>query len=117
MKSTITRILFACALLGAPMAFAADLKADPYTQAVTAYVTAAAQQMSAIRAEIDTETKGATEAVKQKYAEVYAGLDRSDKALENLKGAAAKDFDRLKAEFEATREATIKLLGKVRGKG
>jgi hypothetical protein len=114
MKSIILRLLIACVWLGGSAVFAGEAKGDPYRQAVQAYVVAAGQQLSAIRGEIDAATKDGTDAVKQKYAAVYTELDRTDKSLEILKTADAKDFDRLKADFESTRDAMIKLLEKVR---
>lgn len=88
--------------------------ADPYARAVVAYVTGAGQQLHATRVEVDAVTRKAPDDVKQKYAGVYAGLAKSDELLESLKIAAPKDFDRLKADFERTRDDMIKQLAAVR---
>jgi len=115
MKSIILRLVVFCTLLGLPAAFAGETaNPDPYAQAVAAYVNGAGQQLHAIRAEVDAVTKNAPESVKQKYAGVHAGLAQSDKMLEELKAAGPKDFDRLKADFERTRDEMIKLLEAVR---
>lgn len=96
------------------MCFADDSKTDPYTAAVTSYISAAGQQLGAIRAELEAETKGATDAVKQKYAGVFAGLDRTEKELDKLRAAKPEDFDRRKAEFESTRDKMLRMIEAVR---
>lgn len=111
MKNITSYLTWLCALVGFSAAFAGEKPAtDSYTQAVTAYVNAAGQQLHAIRGEVDAATKNATEAVKQKYAGVYAQLDRCDKMLGGLKAAGQKDFDPLKAKFEQGRNKMVKLL-------
>lgn len=114
MKSFALSLLLLTTIPAWHAAFAADAKPDPYTAAVTAYITAAGEQLGAIRAELEVQTKGASDAVKQKYADVYAELDRTDKGLAELKAAKPADFDRLKAEFESTRDKMIKLHAAVR---
>jgi len=114
----LSLLCLAGGLLILPAAGAADAaNPDAYTQAVASYITAASQQLSAIRNEVDAATRNATEAVKQKYARVYAELDRSDKVLAALKTAEAQDFDKFKAEFELTRDKMIKALDTVRRGG
>ncbi len=116
MKSKFFSLVLGCSLLILPAAIAAETaNPDPYTQAVATYITAAGQQLHAIRNEVDAVTKNATDpAVKQRYVRVYAELDRSARILDALKTAETKDFDRLKAEFELTRDKMVKVLDAVR---
>ncbi len=113
MKSILCRLVLLGTLCGLPAVLAVEA-IDSYTQAVGTYVTGAGQQLHAIRREVDAVTQKAPDDVKQKYAGVYAGLAKSDKLLESLKVAESKDFDRLKADFERTRDAMIKQLETVR---
>lgn len=106
--------LLLVSLLGSSLGFADDSKTDPYTAAVTSYIAAAGQQLGAIRAELEAETKGATDAVKQKYAGVHAELERTEKGLEQLRAAKPADFDRRKAEFESTRDKMLRMIEAVR---
>jgi hypothetical protein len=110
MKSPVTVLLLLGLSFGCSAAFAGEAKPDSYATAVTSYITAAGQQLGAIRAELEAETKGATDAVKQKYAGVYAGLERTEKELEQLRAAKPADFDRRKAEFESTRDKMLRMI-------
>jgi len=114
MKSITLSLLFLGLLPAWHAASAAETKPDPYTAAVAAYITAAGQQLGAIRAELEAETKGATDAVKQKYAGVHAELELTEKGLEQLRAAKPADFDRRKAEFESTRDRMLKMIEAVR---
>ena len=111
MNNVISRFLMLSMLLGLPAAYAVDdTTPNPYAQAVANYVTAAGRELDAIRGEIDVGAKQGDESRKQKYAAVYAELNRSAKSLEALKAAEPKDFDRLKADYERTRgEMVVKL--------
>jgi hypothetical protein len=99
-------------LFGLPAVSAAQQ--DPYTQAVTAYVTAAGQELAAIRGQIDAETKEGSADLKKKFVAAAAALDRTEKLLEKLKTASSKDFDLVKAEFERSRNETVKELALAR---
>jgi len=118
MKNIITRLLILAVLSGLPVAQATDDTApDSYAQAVAAYVTAADQQLHAIRSQVEAGTKNASESLKGKYAGVFGELGRLEKSLEVLKTAKQQDFDRLKAAFEHTRDAMIRQLEDMRRTG
>src|SRR5512135_884728 len=100
MKAMFFRLPLFCVLLGLMAAYAAeDAPADAYAQAVTAYVTAANEQLVAIRTEVDAATKNATERVKRQYAEVYRKLTQCEELVAQLKIAGPADFDPAKAKF------------------
>lgn len=108
MKSLISSLVLLCSLFGLPAVIAAQN--DPYAQAVAAYVTAAGQELTAIRGQVDAETKDGAESVKQRFAAAYAALEKADALLEKLKKAEPRDFDRVKAELERARGETVKAL-------
>ncbi len=90
---------------------------DAYQKAVTAYVEAAANQVNAIRAQVDAESRNGTEAVKKRYADVYDRLAQCDKLVAQLRNADSSDFDPRKKEFETALNEAIAALEAARKAG
>lgn len=88
-----------------------------WERAVKEYVTAATQQLRDIRAEVDLDVKNRGGNTKERYANVYFGLDRSDSLLALLKVAPAARFDEAKLIFETARGEMTKELEAVRKAG
>lgn len=93
-------------LVSLPVAGAAAAEASAYEQAVKSYITAATGEVQAIRQAVDAACKDAGPEVKARYAAVYAKLEACEKLLAELRQAPAKDFDRIKAQYELQRAQT-----------
>jgi hypothetical protein len=92
---------------------AADQTLDPqseYSKAVKAYVDAAGVQLQAVRDNLGALTKSATGEAKERYQKASETLEQTEKVLSRLKTTTAMDFDRVKAEFERSREKLLKEL-------
>jgi hypothetical protein len=90
-------------LVSLPVAGSAASETAAYEQAVKSYITAATSEVQAIRQAVDATCKDATPEVKARYAGVYAKLEICEKLLAELRTAPAKDFDRIKAQYEQQR--------------
>ena len=110
MKST-KRFLLALSLFASPMVFAAGGgQTNAYEQAVASYIDGATRQMRAIRVDADGAAAKAGDSGRQAYAEIFRGLDECDAMMAQLRVAVPRDFDAIKARFEATRERVITAL-------
>ncbi|HEX2855715.1 MAG TPA: hypothetical protein VHO24_20940 [Opitutaceae bacterium] len=86
-----------------------------YDRAVKSYIDAASEQLTAVRAEVDLLVAGAKDdSAKERLEKVAAGFARCDKVLAELKKAGPADFDRIKSEFELTRNKLLKELDSAR---
>ncbi|HTL66803.1 MAG TPA: hypothetical protein VL200_04005 [Lacunisphaera sp.] len=83
---------------------------DAYHKAVAAYVEAAANQVNAIRAQVDAESRNGSEATRKRYADVYDRLTQCDKLIAQLRSADTSDFDPRKKDFETTLHEAIAAL-------
>jgi Skp family chaperone for outer membrane proteins len=113
MKSILLILL--CTSLSLPLASSAAAAAatsaqTEYADAVKSYVDAAEVHVRALRGEIDAQLKDASDDTKKRFNKVYAELDKCDKLVGDLKTTGPKNFDRVKAEFEATRGRLLKEL-------
>lgn len=100
-------------LNAASVAPAARPQSD-YERAVKSYIDAASEQLTAIRADVDLLLKDAKDDAKKPLEKVSAGFARCDKLLAELKKAGPADFDRVKSEFELTRNKLLKELDAAR---
>lgn len=111
----LIRLILLCTSLSSPVAlWAANSSSSTaaaqaeYARAVKSYIDAADVHIRALRTEIDAQLKDASDETKKRFSKVYAELDRCEKLLEVLKNTGSKNFDRVKAEFEATRGKLLK---------
>lgn len=118
MKLKISSFVVLLSLSLPRAAFAAETAARPqppvtaaqseYAKAVRNYVDAATDQMRAIRMNVDANVEKSPEATKARFKKVYEELEKTDKLLKELKRAGPADFDRIKLEFELTRNKVLK---------
>ena len=88
-------------------------RVDPqseYARAVKSYVDAAGVQLQAVRENLDALVKNAPDEAKDRFKKTSETLEETVKVLAQLKTAIPADFDRIKAEFERTREKLLKEL-------
>jgi hypothetical protein len=84
--------------------------ADPYTQAVAAYVEAANREMVALHAKVELTAKKTDDDGKTKCAEVERQLDECDRLLERLASSNRSTFDKIKSAYERERGEAVKAL-------
>ena len=92
---------------------AAEPELSDYQKAVKAYVDAAGQELQALQTQVSGALKGADEAKKAAYRGLLGRLEKCEEVYEQLKAAAPKDFDRLKALYEKQRDETLKALAEI----
>jgi hypothetical protein len=105
----LIRRLSLCLLIPFCLATAsrAETAISDYDKAVKAYVTAAGQEVQALKLQAEQSFKAVTESKKDAYQEFQAAFGKYQAAYEKLKQAAPKDFDPLKAQYEKQRQLAL----------
>lgn len=107
------RLIILCTSLSLPVALLganspATAAQAEYANAVKSYVDAAEEHIRALRGQIDAQLKEASDDTKKSFEKVFGELAKCEKLVGELKNTGPKNFDRVKAEFEATRGKLLK---------
>ena len=81
-----------------------------YSKAVKSYVDAATDHLKSVRNLVETRLKDASGETKERFRKTNDAIEETDRLLSQLKNAAPRDFDRIKAEFEKSRDRMVKEL-------
>lgn len=107
-KSVSFAILLSFMLPAAlPAATAIDPQSE-YAKAVKSYVDAATEHLKAVQSNVEAQLKNATDETKDRFKKTNEAIERTGKLLSQLKDAAPADFDRIKLEFERSRDQMVK---------